>query len=67
MNEFTRRGLIFGMATAAAYGLLVGVERVCLSAFADSADRASLLPELCGAAIHPQANQRIRKTLTNPS
>ena len=38
MNEFTRRGLIFGMATAAAYGLLVGVERVCLSAFADSAD-----------------------------
>jgi len=26
------------MATAAAYGLLVGVERVCLSAFADSAD-----------------------------
>ena len=55
------------MATAATYGLLVGVERVCLSAFADSADRASLLPELCGAAIHPQANQRIRKTLTNPS
>jgi len=26
------------MATAAAYGLPVGVERVCLSAFADSAD-----------------------------
>ncbi len=35
MNEITRRGLIFGVATAAAYGLLVGVERVCLSAFAD--------------------------------
>jgi peptide-methionine (R)-S-oxide reductase len=35
MNEITRRGLIFGAATAAAYGLLVGVERVCLSAFAD--------------------------------
>jgi peptide-methionine (R)-S-oxide reductase len=33
MNEFTRRGLIFGAATAAAYGLLVGVERVCLAAF----------------------------------
>jgi peptide-methionine (R)-S-oxide reductase len=38
MNEFTRRGLIFGAATAAAYGLLVGVERVCLSAFADNSE-----------------------------
>ncbi len=37
MNEITRRGLIFGAATATAYGLLVGVERVCLSAFADDA------------------------------
>src|SRR6266852_8954529 len=36
MNEITRRGLIFGAATAAAYGLLVGVERICLSAFADN-------------------------------
>jgi len=36
MNEFTRRGLIFGASTAGAYGLLAGVERVCLSAFADN-------------------------------
>jgi peptide-methionine (R)-S-oxide reductase len=35
MNEITRRGLIFGAAAARAYGLLVGVERVCLSALAD--------------------------------
>jgi peptide-methionine (R)-S-oxide reductase len=35
MNEITRRGLIFGAATAGAYSLLVGVERICLSAFAD--------------------------------
>ena len=35
MNEITRRGFIFGAATVAGYGLLVGVERVCLSAFAD--------------------------------
>jgi peptide-methionine (R)-S-oxide reductase len=35
MKEITRRGLIFGAATVAGYGLLVGVERVCLSAFAD--------------------------------
>ena len=38
MNEITRRGLIFGGATTAAYGLLVGVERVCLAAFADDAE-----------------------------
>ena len=38
MNEITRRGVIFGAATAAAYGLLVGVERVCLSAFADNTE-----------------------------
>jgi len=38
MNEITRRGLIFGAATAAAYGVLVGVERVCLSAFADDTE-----------------------------
>ena len=38
MNEITRRGLIFGAATAAAYGLLVGVERICLAAFAQNAE-----------------------------
>lgn len=35
MNEITRRGLIFGAATVAAYGTLVAVQRVCLSALAD--------------------------------
>ena len=34
MNETTRRGFIFGAATVAAYGVLVGVQRLCLSAFA---------------------------------
>lgn len=38
MNELTRRGLIFGAATAAACGLLVGVERMCLAAFADNTE-----------------------------
>jgi peptide-methionine (R)-S-oxide reductase len=38
MNEVTRRGLIFGAATAATYGLLLGVERVCLAAFADDSE-----------------------------
>jgi peptide-methionine (R)-S-oxide reductase len=35
MNDFTRRGFIYGTATVAAYGLLLGVQRVCLSAFAE--------------------------------
>jgi peptide-methionine (R)-S-oxide reductase len=40
MKEFTRRGFIYGAATLAGYGLLVGVERVCLSAFADDSEPA---------------------------
>jgi peptide-methionine (R)-S-oxide reductase len=36
MNELTRRGLIFGAATLAASGVLAGVERLCLAAFADN-------------------------------
>lgn len=36
MNEVTRRGLIFGAATAASCALLMGVERLCLAAFADN-------------------------------
>jgi peptide-methionine (R)-S-oxide reductase len=35
MNDFTRRGFIYGTSTLAAYGLLLGVQRVCLSALAD--------------------------------
>src|SRR5260370_24793271 len=36
MNEITRRGLICAAATAAAYGLLVGMERISIWAFVDS-------------------------------
>jgi peptide-methionine (R)-S-oxide reductase len=35
MNDLTRRGFIFGTATLASYGLLIGVQRACLAAFAD--------------------------------
>jgi peptide-methionine (R)-S-oxide reductase len=35
MNDFKRRGFICGASTLAAYGLLLGVQRVCLSALAD--------------------------------
>jgi peptide-methionine (R)-S-oxide reductase len=34
MNEITRRTLIFGAATVASYGVLNGVERLCIGAFA---------------------------------
>jgi peptide-methionine (R)-S-oxide reductase len=34
MTDVTRRSLIFGAATFGAYGLLLGVQRACLSAFA---------------------------------
>ncbi|HEY4817247.1 MAG TPA: peptide-methionine (R)-S-oxide reductase MsrB [Candidatus Acidoferrum sp.] len=35
MNNLARRGFIFGSATLVSYGLLVGVQHVCLSALAD--------------------------------
>lgn len=35
MNDFTRRGFIFGSATLGAYGLLIGVQRACRFALAD--------------------------------
>ena len=35
MNNLARRAFIFGSATAASYGLVVGVQRVCFSAFAN--------------------------------
>jgi len=38
MKEITRRGLIFGAATAGACGLLLGVERISIWAFADNAE-----------------------------
>jgi peptide-methionine (R)-S-oxide reductase len=34
MTDVTRRGFIFGSATLASYGLLVGVQRACFSALA---------------------------------
>jgi peptide-methionine (R)-S-oxide reductase len=34
MTDLTRRGFIFGSATIASYGLLVGVQRACFSALA---------------------------------
>jgi peptide-methionine (R)-S-oxide reductase len=35
MNDFTRRGFIYGTATLGAYGLLIGVQRACRFALAD--------------------------------
>jgi peptide-methionine (R)-S-oxide reductase len=46
MNDLTRRGLIFGAATAGAYGLLIGVQRALIAAFAD--DEPSQTPSAAG-------------------
>ncbi len=41
MSDLTRRGFIFGSATLASYGLLVGVQRACFSAFANGRQEES--------------------------
>src|SRR5260370_8274100 len=41
MGDLTRRGFIFGSATLASYGLLVGVQRACFSAFANGRQEES--------------------------
>ena len=38
MKEFTRRGFIYAAATLGGYGMLMGVQRVCSSAFEDGVE-----------------------------
>jgi peptide-methionine (R)-S-oxide reductase len=38
MKEFTRRGFVYAAATLGGYGVLMGVQRVCSSAFADDVE-----------------------------
>src|SRR6202035_3053484 len=38
MKEFTRRGFIYAAATLGGYGVLMGVQQVCSSAFADGVE-----------------------------
>jgi peptide-methionine (R)-S-oxide reductase len=38
MKEFTRRGFVYAAATLGGYGVLMGVQRVCSSAFADGVE-----------------------------
>src|ERR1700730_220990 len=69
MNDLTRRGFIFGTATAASYGLLVGVQRLCFSAFADdSAKDADTAPVLIvefaddGTRVGKKTLAKVRRT-----
>ena len=41
MKEFTRRGFVYAAATLGGYGVLVGIQRVCSSAFADGIEPTS--------------------------
>src|SRR6202140_830796 len=38
MKEFTRRGFVYAAATLGGYGMLMGVQRLCSSAFADDVE-----------------------------
>ena len=69
MNDLTRRGFIFGTATVASSGLLVGVQRACFSAFADdAADEADSAPVTIvefaddGTRIGEKTLAKIRRT-----
>jgi peptide-methionine (R)-S-oxide reductase len=44
MKEFTRRGFIYAAATLGGYGMLMGVQRVCSSAFADDVELTAAGP-----------------------
>jgi len=44
MKEFTRRGFIYTAATLGGYGMLMGVQRVCSSAFADDVELTAAGP-----------------------
>jgi peptide-methionine (R)-S-oxide reductase len=41
MKEFTRRGFVYAAATLGGYGVLMGVQRLCSSAFADDVEPAT--------------------------
>ena len=44
MKEFTRRGFIYAAATLGGYGVLMGVQRLCSSAFADDVEPTAAGP-----------------------
>jgi peptide-methionine (R)-S-oxide reductase len=44
MKEFTRRGFIYAAATLGGYGMLMGVQRVCSSAFVDDVELTAAGP-----------------------
>jgi peptide-methionine (R)-S-oxide reductase len=70
MNDLTRRGFIFGTATLASYGLLVGVQRVCVAALAydEQADGNDQGPVTVvkfandGTRLGPATVAKVRKT-----
>jgi len=69
MNEATRRVFIFGAATLGAAGLLLGVQRILSSAFADSDSDAGTGPvnvaqfSATGEALGVMSLPKVRKSL----
>lgn len=69
MKDFTRRGFIYAAATLAGYGVLLGVERVCSSAFADGIEPSDDTGPVKivkfkddGTALGASSTPKVRKT-----
>ena len=63
MNDLTRRAFIFGTATVASYALLVGVQRACFSAFAESSEQDDGAADVTIVEFADDGTQLGRKTL----
>lgn len=69
MKDLTRRSFIYGVATLGGIGVLLGVERVCSSAFADGVEPESATDPVkivkfsdVGAALGATTVPKVRKT-----
>lgn len=69
MKDLTRRSFIYGAATLGGMGVLLGVERVCSSAFADGVETGTANGPVkivkfsdAGASLGATTVQKVRKT-----
>ena len=69
MKEFTRRGFVYAAATLGGYGVLMGVQRVCSSAFADGLESTAGAGPVKiikfaddGTPLSPATSAKVQKT-----
>jgi peptide-methionine (R)-S-oxide reductase len=69
MKEFTRRGFVYAAATLGGYGVLMGVQRVCSSAFADGVEATAAGPVKImkfaddGTSLGPLTAAKVQKSV----